>query len=532
VASDDPEWGPIVKFLTELQVNFASGVTFRNIIRPVKKRWAAAPVVIAAPLVLAVAINAASGPATTVQLSGASAVAPKFAVPADVTVSAVMPTWATVRFVLPAADQAATSEEIVFFPVRGQSVSTALGATVAGSPVTLYGLQPSTSYHVEVSVNGAEGHAASAWTASSEFTTAAAATPTVATSTPASATPAPPTTPATLTPDPGATGFSSFLTPWQGFDVPTATSAATSPGALAPASGTSGTSGALTAAPWPASAGATASTSTPASTATVPYAPALSSYNVVAQTYSATDIVNGGWAQAANDTAEGAQTCPVANTSYSSALDAVVLTTGGTPHAGATTDCAHIRSQLTVPTSGDVVEAKIWLPSLSSAVTMNGTTFPAGTLLDWTSMWTDGAASTNGTENWPADTEIDAVETQYGANYVSVHYGSVAASGGSTGNWTTEPQGWEAAGTSYATPNAGAANVQAGWNVVDIEFTSTDANIYINGALFVTVPGSVLTHDPAYLDFGISGPDGSNSNYQSWPAGPATEDVQYVRVFS
>jgi hypothetical protein len=68
--------------------------------------------------------------------------------------------------------------------------------------------------------------------------------------------------------------------------------------------------------------------------------------------------------------------------------------------------------------------------------------------------------------------------------------------------------------------------------VVDIEFTSTVANIYFNGELFVTLPGSVLTHDPAYLDFGISGPNLSDPNYLTWPAGPATEDVQYVKVFS
>jgi hypothetical protein len=267
-------------------------------------------------------------------------------------------------------------------------------------------------------------------------------------------------------------------------------------------------------------------------TTAVPYAPALSSYNVLAQSYTATDIINGGWAQAANDTGEGGEACPVANTSYSSALDAVVLTTNGTPAAGGDPDCAHIRSQLTVPTSGDVVEAEIWLPSLADAATVNGSSYPAGTLLDWASMWTDGADTVNGTENWPADTEIDAVETQYGANYVSIHYGSAASGGGSTGNWTTAPQGWGPAGTTYAAPNSGAANVQPGWNVVDIEFTSADANIYINGALFVTVPASVLTHDPAYLDFGISGPNGYDADYPMWPAGPATEDVRYVKVFS
>ena len=231
------------------------------------------------------------------------------------------------------------------------------------------------------------------------------------------------------------------------------------------------------------------STSTSTPTPGTPFAPALSSYGTLAQSYSASDIVNDGWAQDANDTNEGGGACPVANTTYSSALDAVVLSTNGEATTSAGADCGHIRSQYTVPTSGDVVEAKIWLPGLSSAASFGGTSYPAGTLLDWASMWTDGADSTNGAENWPADTEVDAVETQYGTNYVSIHYGSVSSTGGSTGIWTTEPQGWEPAGAAYATGAAGVPNIQAGWNVVDIEFTSTVANIYYNGQLYVTVPG-------------------------------------------
>ena len=271
---------------------------------------------------------------------------------------------------------------------------------------------------------------------------------------------------------------------------------------------------------------------TPTPPAAAPYAPALSSYSTVAQSYSANDIVNDGWAQDANATLEGGGTCPVTNTTYSSSLDAVVMSTAGQPAKSTTGDCGHIRSQNTVPTSGDVVEAKIWLPSLGNATTFGGSSYPAGTLIDWASMWTDGANSTNGAENWPADTEVDAVETQYGASYVSIHYGSLSKSGGSTGDWTTEPKGWEGSGAIYATPNSGVPDVQAGWNVVDIEFTSTVANIYYNGELYVTIPASVLSHKPAYLNFGISGPNGNDSNYPKWPAGPGTEAVQYVEVFS
>lgn len=504
--------------------------------------------VIAAPLVLAVCLNAAFKPSQTVALSGATQVMPRFAVPTNVTVPSVMPTWATVRFVLPSADAAAASEEVVVYSVTNGSATVTSSGTVAGTGtgVTVTGLRPSARYIVAVSVNAVQGHDASSWAMSPEFVTAAATAGTASApaDSPGAATATPALTP-TLTPTP--TPATSTGTSWPTFDVFPSTSPTF--GSSSPAAGLPSATSAATS--WPASAAATATTAPPVtsapvtsaaapatsasaapSTATVPYAPALSSYNVLAQSYSATDIINDGWAQDANDTAEGGETCPVANASYSSALDAVVLTTQGGPATGGSTDCAHIRSQYTVPTSGDVVEAEIWLPSLSSAVTANGTSYPAGTLLDWASMWTDGADSVNGTENWPADTEIDAVETQYGANYVSVHYGSAAAGGGSTGVWTTAPQGWGPAGTSYAAPDAGAANVQPGWNVVDIEFTSGDASIYINGGPFVTVQGSVLSHDPAYLDFGISGPNGYDPNYPTWPAGPATEDVAYVKVFS
>ena len=71
---------------------------------------------------------------------------------------------------------------------------------------------------------------------------------------------------------------------------------------------------------------------TPTPPAAAPYAPALSSYSTVAQSYSANDIINDGWAQDANATLEGGGTCPVTNTTYSSSLDAVVMSTAGQEH--------------------------------------------------------------------------------------------------------------------------------------------------------------------------------------------------------
>jgi hypothetical protein len=431
------------------------------------------------------------------EMSASAAPTTKFAAPSSVTVSSVTATGATVAFVLPSSDRTATSESVVVYRANNPGAGAVFSTTVTKSPATVTRLTGSTRYYAAVSVNAASGHSASSYTDSPNFTTSKAVTPPpTPTPTPTPTTPTPTPTPTTHTPTPTPT------TPTPAPTTPTPTPTPTTP------------------------------TPTPTPTPSAPYAPALSSYTTLAQSYAATDIINGGWAADANTTEEGGGTCPTANTTYSSVLDAVVMTTSGTPTKSGSTDCAHIRSQYTVPTSGDVVEAKIWLPSLSSAETFDGSSYPAGTLIDWASMWTDGANSTNGSENWPADTEVDAVESQYGTNFVSVHYGSVASGGGSTGDWTTEPEGWEGPGAIYASPNAGVPNVQGGWNVVDIEFTSTVANIYFNGELYITVPASILSHKPAYLDFSIYGPNGNDPNNPLWPSGAGTEDVQYVRVFS
>ena len=278
-------------------------------------------------------------------------------------------------------------------------------------------------------------------------------------------------------------------------------------------------------------ASASAATTVQATAHAAPYAPALSSYRTLAQSYSGRQIVADNWAGHANSSHEGNGTCPVANTTYSPSLNAAVLTTSGQPST-VTSGCAHARSTHTVPTRGDVIEAKIWLPGLSRTQTFGGTTYRAGTLMDWATMWTNGANSTNGPESWPADTEVDPIETQYGVNYLTVHYGSAAANGGSTGNWTTLPREWLGPNATYATPNPGVPNVHSGWNVVDFEFTSTVANIYFNGRRYITIPASALSHKPAYLNFGISGSNGSDPNHVTWPSGRGSLNIQYVKVFT
>jgi len=45
-------------------------------------------------------------------------------------------------------------------------------------------------------------------------------------------------------------------------------------------------------------------------------------------------------------------------------------------------------------------------------------------------------------------------------------------------------------------------------------------------------PGKRPEYKPAYLNFGISGSNGDDPNYPKWPAGPETEDVQYIKIFT
>jgi peptidoglycan hydrolase-like protein with peptidoglycan-binding domain len=249
------------------------------------------------------------------------------------------------------------------------------------------------------------------------------------------------------------------------------------------------------------------------SSPSLPYASALSSYSVLAQSYTASQMISGNWSTNANTTKEGGGTCPVANTTYDSANDAVKLSTNGTAaNPGINTDCGHIRSASGVSTNGTVVESKVWLPSNSS-----------GQLIDWASYWTDGVPT--GGQSWPVTGELDAVETQYGVSYSSTHYG--------TNNTTmsTTPAGW---GALPAPVNNAANDAVPGWNTVDIEFLTNwaGANVYINGKLYASFPASAIPHYSAYVNWGISGPDGSDPNHASWPSGPGYEEVQYLKVFT
>ena len=260
------------------------------------------------------------------------------------------------------------------------------------------------------------------------------------------------------------------------------------------------------------------------STTSLPYASALSGYSNLSQSFTAQDMISGNWAQAADSTQEGGGTCSTADTTYDAANDAVELSTNGLPTNQSGASCGHIRSAVTVPTKNTVIESKIWLPGNSST-----------TMMDWASFWTDGANS-SGTENWPITGEVDAVETNFGRSYISIHCGCMPDYNASTLSptevWTTEPSGWEDKDTTYATTTA--PNIGPGWTVVDIAYNSDgSASIYYNGTFYITVPASVLTWNTGYtyVNWGISGAYATESQ-SSWPTGAAFEEVQDLKVFT
>ena len=177
-----------------------------------KKLWVAIAAVMTASLVLAICAAGASTPARVLAMSAAAATTPRFAQPTSVSVSSVTATGAVVKFVLPFSDRTATSERVVVYPSSNPN-TTAFSATVSKSPVTVTGLNPSTRYNAEVSVNAANGHAASAWTVSSRFTTGTAPVKPTPTPTPTTSSPTPTPTPTTSSPTPTPTARRPRLRP-------------------------------------------------------------------------------------------------------------------------------------------------------------------------------------------------------------------------------------------------------------------------------------------------------------------------------
>jgi hypothetical protein len=182
-----------------------------------------------------------------------------------------------------------------------------------------------------------------------------------------------------------------------------------------------------------------------------------------------------------------------------------------------TSDCGVIQSPGTYSTATGVVEALVKFSGFTSA---SGHFF-AG----WASLWMYGP-------DWPAQGEIDAVESQYGNSFVSYHYGS-----GSSSEATTDPWSYPAKTVQLSPENSTAAPVAPNivpdaWTHVTLAFAKGKCDVYYNGTLYCTISGSYVTNQPMFVTAGISFGAGTLGASQAPYDQPGTLEVQYVRVFS
>jgi hypothetical protein len=180
-------------------------------------------------------------------------------------------------------------------------------------------------------------------------------------------------------------------------------------------------------------------------------------------------------------------------------------------------DCGVIQSPGQYTTATGVVEALVKFSGFTNA---SGHFF-AG----WASLWMYGP-------DWPAQGEIDAVESQYGNSFVSYHYGS-----GSSSEATTDPWTYPAKTVQLSPENSTAAPVAPNivpdaWTHVTLAFGKGKCDVYYNGTLYCTISGSYVTNQPMFVTAGISFGAATLGASQAPYDQPGTLEVQYVRVFS
>ena len=166
-------------------------------------------------------------------------------------------------------------------------------------------------------------------------------------------------------------------------------------------------------------------------------------------------------------------------------------------------DCADIETQHTYPTvPGYDYEARLYISNFSQ----------------WNSFWAYG-------NNWPTDGEIDSFEGGPGVSSLTYH---------GPGNVTIGPDPWD-----NKIIKAQSADIQPGWNTVDIAFGHDSISVYYNGHLYATVSGSQVldngsVHDPYWITFGTgscnSGSNGNVCNSVKTPD-PGNMQIAWMRAF-
>jgi hypothetical protein len=224
---------------------------------------------------------------------------------------------------------------------------------------------------------------------------------------------------------------------------------------------------------------------------TVPYSAALVNHKYV-RAFTPAQLYR--WRNPANDPGNCAAN-PAQITR--NATEVVVHTTG------ANGNCASIESTHTYPvTDGSVYEAKVYFSAVPGT----------DKFADWNSYWLYGS-------DWPVAGETDAVETTFGTQFVSYHYGtnnSVVSTCNASNNCDANA----------GTIKAKRANIKAGWHIIDVAYGDHRIQVFYDGRLYTTIAGSFVKPKPVWITFSA----GSLSSMDK--AGvPGEVAVQWVRAF-
>ncbi len=258
---------------------------------------------------------------------------------------------------------------------------------------------------------------------------------------------------------------------------------------------------------------------TPAPAAVVPYPAALAAGHPLVKEYLPADLLT--WRYLPGTTT------PVTNGGYpmsSAASPRHVSAAAGVLTLACTNpdDCGVIQSPAKFPTASGVIEARVRFSG-------NG----AKAFADWSALWLYG-------DSWPANGEIDAVETQYGNSYVSYHY----ATGGGDTQASTDPWTYPVKKVQLSPENTAPLPVPPNivpdaWTVVDIAFGRDAAapnyyyaDVYYNGALYCRIAGAYVTGAPMYLTAGAGYGAGTLGASQAPYDVPGNIQLSYIRVFA
>jgi hypothetical protein len=190
--------------------------------------------------------------------------------------------------------------------------------------------------------------------------------------------------------------------------------------------------------------------------------------------------------------------CPANPKQVSAHGSAVAVVT-----TGKSGNCSEIQSLHTYPVSnGYVYEAKVYFSAIPGTKQF----------ADWDSFWMYG-------NNWPVGGEIDSVETTFGTQYMSYHYGS-KNSEVSTCNKSNHCD----SGAGVIKPRS--KNIKPGWHIVDIAYGRHSIQVYYDGRLYGTVSGSFVKPSPAWITFSAGSSGSMNKTGVK-----GTIAVKWLRVF-